>query len=321
MLSTCYDRAHDVFAAFSKSGFAGNDVDSCNGPASGGLRLTAIADSSAFKDPERMLTQHQAALTLLQSHLSTPGTLHVSWLDLACGRGQIILSLDRNFSLEARAKVNYWAYDIEQGFVRETVKTAKRLGLASVQSAIGELADFDRILPPNLAFDFITITNTVHEIEPARLAGLLVTSVARLTDTGTLFMYDMDRITPAELGAVPWSRDDIRRIAHRMLDCLGASSYRPEVGLWNHKTCNGWNIQIHRQHLCVSRADAAPLLSAAVRETRNEIAQLLGGRLSECRDALETLTLCGAETAAEQDERQTLLFEFWALSRAMEHCL
>jgi hypothetical protein len=67
---------------------------------------------------------------------------------------------------------------------------------------VGELSDFDRILPSGVHFDFITLTNTVHEIEPSRLATLFVTCLGRLTDMGTLFVYDMDRIKPPELGAV-----------------------------------------------------------------------------------------------------------------------
>lgn len=282
--------------------------------------MTTIADSSAFKDLDRVLPQHQAALTLLQARLSVPGAPQLSWLDLACGRGQIIMCLDQNLSTEARAKIEYWAYDVDQGFARETRKTAERLGFASVEIGVGDLSDFDRILPPGLTFDFITVTNTVHEIEPVRLANLLVSSLGRLTDTGTLFIYDMERIRPPELGALPWSRDDVRRIVLCMLRALGASAYRPEVGLWNHRTCNGWNVQLQRQHLNVSRADAAARVHTAIQETRNEIVQLLRRRLSECRKSLETLTLCGAETAEEQEEKERLLFDFWALSRALERC-
>jgi hypothetical protein len=145
--------------------------------------------------------------------------------------------------------------------------------------------------------------------------------MGRLTDTGTLFIYDMERIKPPELGALPWSRDDIRRIVLRMLGALGAPAYRPEVGLWNHRTCNGWNVQLQRQHLNVSRADAAARVNTAIQETRDEIAQLLKRRLAECRASLETLTLYGAETAEEQEDKERLLFEFWALSRALERSL
>jgi hypothetical protein len=280
--------------------------------------LTTIADSSAFKDRERLLPQHQAALTLLQARLSAPTVTSLSWLDLACGRGQIILSLDSNLSSEARCKIAFWAYDLDQHYARETRKVAEPLGFASLEVTVGELSDFNRILPSGSLFDFITLTNTVHEIEPVRLATLLATCLGRLADTGTLFIYDMDRITPPELGAVPWNRDDIRRIVRRMLDALGASTYRPEVGLWNHRTCNGWNVQIERHHLGISRDDAVKRMDAAIRATGEEVSQLLRRRLSECRASLETLTRYGAETGEEQNDKERLLYEFWALTRALE---
>lgn len=281
--------------------------------------MTTIADSNAFRDPGRVLPQHQAALTLLQDRLSAPGISRVSWLDLACGRGQIIVSLDENLSAEARAKIEFWAYDLDNNFARETKRTAKRLGFASLKTSIGTLSDFDRILPAHELFDFITLTNTVHEIEPIGLARLLLSCIKRLTDAGSLFMYDMERIRPPELGALPWNRDDIRRIVHCMLDAIGASTYRPEVGLWNHRTCNGWNVQLQRQHLNVSRADVAAKLESAVELTRTEVLQLLHRRQVECCASLETLTMYGAETAEEQDDKERLLFEFWALCRALEH--
>lgn len=280
--------------------------------------MTTISDSSAFKDRGRLLPQHQAALTLLQSRLSTPSVSRLAWLDLACGRGQIIASLDTNLSPEARAKIAFWAYDLDQRYARETKKAADRLGLLSLQVTVGELSEFDRILPQGPRFDFITLTNTVHEVEPASLAAVLGACLVRLADSGTLFIYDMDSIRPPELGAVPWTRDDVRRIVRRMLGGLGCSTYHPEVGLWNHRTCNGWNLQLDRQHLALSPDEVTRRIEDAVRDTGRLIADLLRERLANCRTSLQTLTMYGAETAEEQEEKEQLLYEFWALNRALE---
>jgi SAM-dependent methyltransferase len=277
--------------------------------------LTRLADSTAFKDPDRILSQHQAAVTLLQARLSSPSTPHLSWLDLACGRGQIIVSLNENLSAEARAKIDYWAYDVDQNSALETQKTAQQLGFRSLQTKVGDLADFNEVLPPETLFDFITLTNTVHEIEPVHLSSLFVKCILRLADTGTFFIYDMERIHPPELGAVPWSRDDVARLLRPLLDGLGATDYHPEVGRWNHKTCKGWNVQLQRQDLGVSYADAIANAEAAIHATRTLVFELLQRRLSECRAALENLTKYGAETAEEEEDKARLLFEFWALSR------
>jgi 2-polyprenyl-3-methyl-5-hydroxy-6-metoxy-1,4-benzoquinol methylase len=264
--------------------------------------VTSIADSSAFRDDGRILPQHQAALTLLQSCLSAPDTKRVVWLDLACGRGQIIASLDDNLSESARSKIEYWAYDLDQRFARETRKTAERMGFAKFEARVGDLADFNRILPSEIYFDFITLTNTVHEVEPDSLANILVNCVGRLSDMGILFIYDMERITPLELGALPWSRDDIRRIVHRMIEALGSMSYRPEIGRWTHKSCNGWNVQIQKQHLNSGNCEKN-IETNAIEKTRTEIADVLSKRLVDCRMSLEMLTMYGPETAKEQETK------------------
>jgi len=77
-------------------------------------------------------------------------------------------------------------------------------------------------------------------------------------------------------------------------------------------------VQLQRQHLSVARVDLSARAAAATQEIGEEILQLLNRRLDECRTSLETLTVCGAETAEEQEDKERLLFEFWALSRALE---
>ena len=239
------------------------------------------------------------------------------WLDLACGRGQIIGSLDSTLSDDGRAKIEYWAYDLNQDYAKETMRIAQGLGFSDLNSEVGDLCKFSQVLPGRMEFDFITLTNTIHEIEPGRLARLIIDALARLSDSGTLFVYDMERISPPELGAVPWSRDEVRRIVLGILDALGAAAYRPEIGLWVHRSTNGWNVQLQREHLSVTRAEIDARLEAAVAAGAAEIKQALNRRLTECSKALETLTRFGAETAEEQDDKQRLLFEFWAVSRAL----
>src|SRR5690349_10081573 len=102
--------------------------------------MAAIADSDAIFDPERMLPQHQAALTLLQGMLSNPQLAQVRWLDLACGKGQIIAHLQKNLSQKARAKLQLVGYDIDNHHTRLAERTARLMGLAKCDFGIGELA-------------------------------------------------------------------------------------------------------------------------------------------------------------------------------------
>jgi ubiquinone/menaquinone biosynthesis C-methylase UbiE len=54
------------------------------------------ADAKATLNKERLFAQHQAALTILQRELDSPKIKKYNWLDLACGKGQIIVHLIDN---------------------------------------------------------------------------------------------------------------------------------------------------------------------------------------------------------------------------------
>jgi SAM-dependent methyltransferase len=239
-------------------------------------------------------------------------------LDLACGRGQILNALSNNLSENARAKIEFFAYDVKHDYVLETTRLATAQGLAAINGEIGDLSNFDRVLPPQQKFDFITLTNTVHEVAPARLADVLVDAVRRLDDQGTVFIYDMERVKPPELGALPFSAADFKIVAEALIKALSGEEYRPEVSQWQHTTVKGWNIQIQREYFAATSEELEERRIDAVNMTRDAILMVLRRRLDECREALEALTNYGTETAEEEEDREHLLHELWAITRAFE---
>lgn len=280
--------------------------------------MTSLADSSAYQNTDHVLPQHQAALTLLQARLSKPDSEPLNWLDLACGRGQIILGLDHNLSDGARAQINFTAYEINQDYARETRKIAADLGFATLEIKVGDLADFNKLLSDDFLFDFITLTNTVHEVFPQNLSKLLVDSILRLNNRGTLFIYDMEQINPPELGAIPWNRDEVRSMIRTVLDELGATNYKPEVGFWKHRSCNAWNVQLERQYISILKANILSKRTNAIDKCTDTIITLLKNKLELCKKSLEILTLCKANTFGEKKEKERYVYEFWAISRALE---
>lgn len=280
--------------------------------------MAVIGDSNAVRVEGRVLAQHQAALTLLQRQLSAPGTERLTWLDLACGRGQILGGLRDNLSEQARRKIHFCAYDVKQEYVLETRKTASALGFGTISDRVGDLSHFDRLLPDGQCYDFITLTNSVHEVAAERLAQVLVDAVRRLSDHGTAFVYDMERIQPPELGALPWRAEDFRRVALTLMRALGEDAYEPEVGRWKHATVNGWNLQIQREHISITADEFAQRSKGVVAATRDAIIEVLRQRLEDCQETLEMLTVYGTQTAQEQEEREHLLYEHWALIRSLE---
>jgi SAM-dependent methyltransferase len=279
--------------------------------------MTTIADSNAVFLKDRVLAQHQAALTLLQSRLANPARTPVRWLDIACGRGQMLASLDSNLSEKARGKLQYFGFDVSSEFIRHARQQAESLGLSCVDAKVGDLSDFGTLLPVDSTYDFITFTNSAHEVTPSSLAAVLVDAVLRLAPGGTLFVYDMETITPPELGAIPWRRDEFKSIIGAMLSALGAwPEYEPALGTWLHRTTSGWNAQIQREF--IGTGDLAGKRESAVSDTSAALERTMIEKLRSCRDALDKLTRYGAETEKERDDQMRLLFEFWSLSRALK---
>jgi ubiquinone/menaquinone biosynthesis C-methylase UbiE len=280
--------------------------------------MDSIADSSAFRDDDRMLPQHQAALTLLQGRLSDPNVKTLTWLDLACGRGQILTGIGGGLSQGARGKVEYVGYDMSHDHALETDKLASTLGFRTHEVKVGYLADFQKLLPVDTKFSFITLTNTIHEVRPAQVGSVLVEAVARLGADGCLFIYDMETIRPPELGAVPWTAGEMAEILASLLSALGVTQYEPAVGTWRHRSCDAWDVQIYREHLGISGATLSSSRPEALAKATEKIASLLATRLDRCYQALDSLTKYGTETADEQTEKERLLHEFWALNRALK---
>jgi SAM-dependent methyltransferase len=277
-----------------------------------------IHDSSAVRTDGRQLAQHQAALTVLQGLLSAPGLERLAWLDLACGRGQILSGLQDTLSDSARAKIEFLAYDANIEYLRETRKTAAALGFAKASEEIGDLSRLSQLVPAATRFDFVTLTNTVHEVAPAQLSEILADAVLRLSDRGTLFVYDMERVRPPELGAVPFSAHDFQEVSDALIGHLSDNDYRPEVSGWQHSTTRGWNVQIQREYISATNEELEARRGLAITATEHTMREVLKKRLEQCRETLEALTTYGPETAEEQEDREHLLHEFWAITRALE---
>jgi hypothetical protein len=229
-----------------------------------------------------------------------------------------LTGLPGGLSPGARGKIDYVAYDMRQDYAKDADQLASSLGFRSHHHKVGYLVDFPKLQSPDLPFDLITLTNTVHEVHPEELASVLVASIECLSPTGCLFIYDMESLRPLELGAVPWTSGEINKILSVLLSALGVSGYEPAVGQWRHRTCDAWNVQIYRNHLGLADADLSVSLTRARDDTASTIAELLAAKMDQCKKALHKLTEYGAETADEQEEKEKLLYEYWALSRALE---
>ena len=275
-----------------------------------------MVDSSAFLNIKRLLPQHQSAITLINTRLQNPSQKNLSWLDLACGKGQIISQLSDNISPNNRKKIKYTGYDINPNYTRIAEKIACNLEFNSYVFTHGDMSNFSKIIQLD-NFDFITCTNTVHELMPKVFANLLIDSLIKLSDAGELFIYDMESLEKPELGALPWRGREINELINILLEVAG-TNYRVHPNIWNHSTCKGWTVVIQKQYLNISNKNLTNNRDEITTCLDETIEKLLDERLRECEKILKAYQRFGVETAEEEKLKELSLYEFWALHNAKE---
>jgi len=280
--------------------------------------MAVINDSDAYLNKDRLLAQHQAALSLLQGKLDKPGLTDLIWLDLGCGKGQIIVNLEHNIGDDARTKISYSAFDIIEEHLSITLKKAESLKFKNSNGKIGDISDFPNLFPVGNKYDFITLTNSIHEFSPLLIPDILFESIVRLSSTGLLFVYDMESLPSLELGAITWTREEIHELLKSFFKHFDIQGYSPTPGRWNHSSCFGWNIQLSREYINVTDEELTVKKVLAIELTKQDIVTILKRKLDECEKSLESITKHGAETDEEEKSKQKLLYDFWSLNRIKE---
>jgi len=280
--------------------------------------MGSIADSTAVST-KKVLPQHHTAITLLGQLLAAPGSDHIAWLDLACGKGQILAQLDENIpEPELRGKISYQGYDIENENSRVAEKIASGLKLRAVEVKTGEMEDFSKVFSVERKFSFVSFTNTVHELRPQLIAALILDILLRLDTKGVLYIYDMEMLPVPELGAVPWDGDDMKKVLAAMFDELGCAKPALIVQRWEHSSCSGWSVNLHREHLQVTDQVIFEKAGVVIGKAAGVITDVLKNKLKTVSDALESLTRFGSENEEEMKQKIKLLYDFWSLERAIK---
>ncbi len=279
--------------------------------------MSKIADSDSILDIRRILPQHQAALTLLNGKLQNPSLTRLDWLDLACGKGQIISQLNENLSIEHRGRLHYIGYDINPMDTKTAERIADGLQLASYNFQHGDLANFNSILKPDKKFDFITCTNTAHELQPGAFASLILNAFYLLTDNGEFFIYDMESLSKPELGALPWRGAEIQKLLNTIFETIG-TKFKVQPSVWTHSTCKGWSITIQRNYVSERNDYIFGLQNSLASNTESIIDEILDNRLKECNKALDTFCRFGTESVDDAHDKTLSLYEYWAINRSME---
>lgn len=206
-------------------------------------------------------------------------------------------------------------YDINSDFIRTAEKLAEGLDLHAVEFLYGDLSSFSKLVPADRKFDFISCTNTAHEIQPGCFACLFLDALLRLSDSGELFIYDMESLTKPELGALPWRTQEIDELINAAFDTL-ETAFRAHPSAWRHSNVRGWSVTIQRHYIKVTNETIVAKRDELSKRLEGIIDKLLDSRLKECSKVLESFCKFGAETVQDENDKISALYEFWALQRA-----
>lgn len=264
---------------------------------------------------DRVLSQHQQVLSLIRLFTQNPKIDEILWLDLCCGRGQILQSVEHVIPSERRNKIRYLGIDASLNYAREAERRACELfGKAKVE--IIELQNFEMLLSERQDFHVVTLTNSVHEINPRNLGATFVGALCRVKREGFLFVYDMESLPEPELGAIPWRGIEIERIFREVLLSIGApADSLPDIAVWPHRSCRCWNLQLHRDFIEISSLEDVrdQMLSVAEKIIR----ELLEQKHFEISRALAVIARDGPSGDLERSQVLALLYDFWAISKAL----
>lgn len=127
----------------------------------------------------------------------------------------------------------------------------------------------------------------------------------------------MESLTKPELGALPWRSAEINNLLNSAFEEL-ATEFRVAPSGWSHSSCKGWSVTIQREYINKTDDEIQKSQSCITERLEQEIDKILKERFTECNRMLETFCRFGADNAEDMSARHIALYEFWALSRAME---
>lgn len=263
----------------------------------------------------KLFSEHRHTLTLLDTALR-PSTADLRWLDLCCGRGQILNNLNDGLPPEFINRIDYVGYDAEPAIIEDAKNTAAELTLRSSRFFIGDISKFKDFLPPGSEYDFVTCLNTVHEVLPAGLIDILINGILILSPNGSLHVYDLESLSDLELGAIPLQRYEVQEILSEFQRLTDSNNLF--VASFPHSTCSGWSFTITRNQIGFPNPRIQTEEEQIRKALTDKVEDLLQRRLQDCRLRLEAYCKDKKNPREKRGEVTQALNEYWALLRALK---
>ena len=272
---------------------------------------------TAIQNIKRDLAQHQTVVTDIQTVLMDPEVSNFKWLDLCCGKGQILANLDSHIEKSQCKKIHFFAYDSNESSIGVTKEIASKYNFGSINTKIAEVKDFCRHRDEYTKCDYITFINSIHEINPFQVMDVINECVLSLSEDGKIYIFDMENINPPELGAIPFFKTEIDRIIDYYFSIIKADS-KPQTSLWKYTNTNAWQLIIRRKFLRISNEDIIERYLQKRDELNGLIRSIIEEKKTLIATALDSMYEIGEKiTSEDKDEERMSVYLYWAIKKCL----
>jgi hypothetical protein len=164
-----------------------------------------------------------AFATVLRDYLDTTKSPTVAWLDLGCGRGQLLKAVCASLDRSSLERLAYTGYDCTEDFVEdcqfEIGKSPIRKG---GEALLGEFDNLEAVRERS-PFDVISVVELFSDLH-LHLVSHLLLDIFQLGHQSTrFFMSDIRESTENSLmpGTLPWRLEEIDRFMETVGEYLG----------------------------------------------------------------------------------------------------
>lgn len=276
-----------------------------------------IGDSDAVIDEGRLFTEHRHALIGLRKKLSNAELENLHWLDIGCGRGQILSKIDQIFHVNDRKKIFYCPFDGKKEFVIQAQQKALSLDIVSPKYIHGTFGSFRELISVDQKFEYVTLINCVHEIHPFFFPELIYDILLRLSPHGELFIYDMEALKKPELGAITWTANEVSNLMDSFKTHLEFST-TPISSCWPHASCVGWDATIIKKDIGISNDGLIAKRDYFLEKIKYDMVCVFKRKREQCNRMLEIYCENSPDSQEEQLYKAQHVYNFWGLSRLNE---
>lgn len=276
------------------------------------------SESDTMYDQNVSLEQHETACDLVKEIAIRDEDNDILWLDIACGKGQILTTLLSECSQSILSRIIYCAFDECKNYVKETKINASSIGIGdhcieicTISEFIKSFAQQDRRNECN-NISISTAINMLHEISPKIIPDLIMCILDQLKFGGLLFLYDNEELLEPEDNAITFRLKEIEDIFNIIEEvAISSSSYEEEPGF------PSWGVVAYNQTW--SCRDTLKERRRLLKEDmNNKIRELLYVKLGERIAFLQQKEELNPQNQAEMDARNNCLYHVDCLKQMLE---